>query len=153
MDNKKKLLLLILSSVLLFSFDRISKLHKLYTNNYSINKGTAFGFFSNFEYTPLVLILIALVVSFFCLFFYFRKKGFSYLHIALLLLFSGSVSNLVDRIIYRYVIDFITLNFLPIPAFNLADVFNFFGLLLLLVFILKNENRERSNGGRTGSSM
>jgi signal peptidase II len=49
----------------------------------------------------------------------------------LLVILSGAVSNMIDRLAYGCVIDFIDLKFWPV--FNLADVFIFFGAVLLLV--------------------
>ena len=47
-------------------------------------------------------------------------------------LLSGAVGNLIDRAQYGYVIDFIDINILNWPVFNLADSFIFIGVMLLL---------------------
>ena len=50
------------------------------------------------------------------------------------LLLSGAVGNLIDRVQYGYVVDFIDMhvNGFYWPVFNLADSFIFIGVLLLL---------------------
>ena len=47
-------------------------------------------------------------------------------------LLSGAVGNLIDRAQYGYVIDFIDINILNWPVFNLADSFISIGVMLLL---------------------
>ena len=50
------------------------------------------------------------------------------------LLLSGAVGNLIDRVQYGYVVDFIDMHFNGFywPVFNLADSFIFIGVILLL---------------------
>jgi lipoprotein signal peptidase len=65
-----------------------------------------------------------------------RKKQFLFL-LPFLLFWVGAIGNLIDPIMYGYVIDFIHIqigNVLNWPFyFNLADVFITLGMLLLLV--------------------
>lgn len=64
-----------------------------------------------------------------------------------LLVLSGAISNLFDRIFRGYVVDFI--RFSPILIFNIADIFILVGLLLLFFQkrelkcgIIKSKNQE-----------
>ncbi|MFA5777641.1 MAG: signal peptidase II [Parcubacteria group bacterium] len=50
---------------------------------------------------------------------------------SLVFILSGAISNIIDRIRYGCVIDFINLNFWPV--FNLADIFIVLGIIFLLV--------------------
>lgn len=58
-------------------------------------------------------------------------------------LISGSFGNILDRIRYGYVVDFLTLKLglwgqvLVLPAFNVADIIIVFSLILLIATILK----------------
>ena len=56
------------------------------------------------------------------------------------LIIAGGISNLLDRIFWKAVIDFIKLG--PLPIFNLADVTISLGLLLTLITELKIAKRK-----------
>jgi hypothetical protein len=51
--------------------------------------------------------------------------------LALLLILSGAVANIIDRLIYGCIIDFIDLKIWPV--FNLADVFICAGVIMLII--------------------
>ncbi len=75
--------------------------------------------------------------------------------VALILILSGAVSNVVDRLFFGCVIDFIDLKFWPAsnalpgiagwPVFNLADIFISSGAILLLVKYLKSYYNSKQN--------
>ena len=67
------------------------------------------------------------------------------------LVIGGAIGNLIDRIIYGYVIDFLDFNIFgySYPIFNLADTFIVIGIILLFIFSIiesrnQNENNKRS---------
>lgn len=61
----------------------------------------------------------------------FRKKSFNVFFLcALFLLLAGTIGNLIDRIIYGCVVDFINLKIWPV--FNLADTFIVLGAIIIL---------------------
>ncbi len=104
----------------------------------SINYGAAFSLLNNFGWTRILLITIAVFVMFFAAFFYFQNKKFTLIDFGLSLLFAGTLSNVFDRIYYGYVIDFIGFAFWPaFPAFNLADIANLVGVIILIWAIIK----------------
>lgn len=72
---------------------------------------------------------------------YTRKNIF--LIFSLSLIVAGAVSNLVDRLIFGYVIDFIS--FFDYSIFNLADVFIVGGVGLVLIWELKDEKLKIKN--------
>ncbi len=59
------------------------------------------------------------------------------------LLISGAVGNLLDRIIYKKVIDFITLPHWP--TFNVADILITVGITLALISLLRRKENENTN--------
>ena len=110
--------------ILLIILDQLTK----YLFPYTINYGAAFGILRG--YTTF-LIIISLIVVLIC-FYYFREKK---LRIGLSFILAGTISNLIDRIFLGYVRDFIDLKIWPV--FNLADSFNFIGVILIAYIVLK----------------
>jgi len=60
----------------------------------------------------------------------------------LILIFSGALSNLIDRLHYGCIVDFIDLKFWPV--FNLADAFITIGGIMIIIKIL-NPKHQISN--------
>ena len=108
------------------------------------NKGAAFGSFSGLSYVLVPLSAIASLALLFWLLFRFSHKELT-LNIGVVLMFSGAVGNLVDRIGYwaqsgRYVdgvIDFLKFTFWPsFPVCNIADYCLTIGIVVLVVGII-----------------
>ena len=59
--------------------------------------------------------------------------------LALSLVLSGAVSNLIDRLFYGYVLDFIDLRFWPV--FNIADSAITIGVLLMLAYLIAAKHK------------
>ena len=97
------------------------------------NDGIGFGLFSGLSYTNSILIVLGsiTVVGIFVLIFAKAKSRGS---ILLSFVIAGAIGNLVDRIRYGAVYDFIDLYIeqFHLPAFNLADVWIFIGVMLLM---------------------
>lgn len=110
----------------------------------SVNFGASLGLFTGWT---VLLVIIAMAVLLIIIYFYFivGKNIDNLAKIALILLFSGTLSNLLDRILFGYVIDWLTFSFFYFPAFNLADVSNILGALLLVIFLFKKEKNKTKN--------
>ena len=55
--------------------------------------------------------------------------------VSVIFIIAGAIGNLIDRIAYGGVVDFLTIeigNFTPFAVFNLADTFLSIGLILLI---------------------
>lgn len=106
---------------------------------YVENKGMAWGMFSSFQWV-IFSFRVALVSGLFVAFFKnaFVKKHF----IAFLLIAFGALGNIVDTIIYGYVIDMLHFTFWgrSYGVFNVADAMIFIGAFLAL--ITKEETNE-----------
>ena len=66
-------------------------------------------------------------------------------YIPFILLLSGSIGNLIDRIFKGYVIDFIDINILDFPNFNIADISIVSGVIVLLYIILLKSTKDNKN--------
>jgi signal peptidase II len=77
---------------------------------------------------PIILIIILLLIY---IFYLLNKKEKNISEIILLIIiFIGAFSNLFDRLVYGYVIDYLELKYFTI--FNLADVMISFGAIILI---------------------
>ena len=90
------------------------------------NPGVAFGLFARHEseYKALFFIVISIIAIIAILsIFHQSPENKRAVRIGLILIFSGAVGNLIDRILYKEVIDFIDFFYKGShwPAFNIAD--------------------------------
>ena len=107
------------------------------------NTGAAW---SLFEGSGILLIIIAIVAFFLLLKYqnYFMENKRNILAFALI--YGGLVGNLIDRVIYGYVIDYLHIYIFgfSFPVFNLADMAIVVGFLLIIIAIIKGEEHDRS---------
>ena len=96
----------------------------------SKNYGSAFGILQGYRF----LFIIAGIIVIFSII-YYRNRLENIGFYGGLLLLSGTIGNLIDRIFLGYVRDFINLGFWP--SFNLADSYNTIGAVLLVVYFWK----------------
>lgn len=146
MNNKVKISI---SSIILIVIDIVIKL--IISNNLILNQ--SISVINNFFYITYVkntgvawsilsgkinlIIVITLVIIMLLIIYIFNKKSYSVLEIiSYSMLLSGSIGNLIDRIIYGYVIDYLDFNILgyDYPIFNFADICIVIGIILILIF-------------------
>jgi signal peptidase II len=73
-------------------------------------------------------------------------KEQTYLGVAFALMLSGALGNLIDRVLFGYVIDFIDiyLGTYRWPAFNIADSVIFIGAALMIIDSFKNQPEKNT---------
>ena len=62
---------------------------------------------------------------------------------ALVLILSGGIGNLIDRVLHGYVVDFFATTFVNFAVFNVADCFVCIGVGLLMVAVIREECQNR----------
>lgn len=100
------------------------------------NRGVNFGLFSEFD-MRWILIGLALVISALVLFWVHRDGGSRWTFLSAGLLVGGAIGNVIDRILYGAVADFLNMSCCGIEnpyAFNVADVAIFVGAVGLVIF-------------------
>ena len=90
------------------------------------NSGVAFGLFAGqgSEYKSLFFVFISIIAVFAILiFFHQTPNDRKMVQNGLILIFSGAIGNMVDRLVYKEVIDFLDFFYGDFhwPAFNVAD--------------------------------
>ena len=77
------------------------------------------------------MVCVAIVV------FLLREKTVApLLRVSLSILLGGAIGNLIDRLLYGYVVDMIHVKFIDYPVFNIADSATVIGTILLAWYIL-----------------
>lgn len=120
--------------LLIIILDQSSKYFASYFGfNTTLNTGISLNLLSSLSASLLGLLSIIFIVFVFSLF----KKDWLKYPIASVLFFGGAVSNIIDRIIFGGVRDWLGIPFTSIDN-NLADWFIFVGLGMFLVFQVKD---------------
>jgi len=99
---------------------------------YTTNTGAGFSILQNQNTLLSWIAVIALGVIIYY-YSHFPKLGF-------LMIISGIIGNLIDRIMYGYVIDFI--NFKIWPIFNIADSLVFLGVVYTIIVWIREEKEK-----------
>ena len=100
------------------------------------NRGVNFGLFAEID-MRWVLVALAIGISGFVTAWVWREGGGRRVHISAGLLVGGALGNVVDRILYGAVADFLNMSCCGIEnpyAFNVADIAVFAGALGLVLF-------------------
>ncbi|MBL7154963.1 MAG: signal peptidase II [Candidatus Portnoybacteria bacterium] len=95
-------------------------------------------YFISFNSTPLYFLIgVVMLLLLFLFFRSWQRKDFLLL-VGFSLIILGGLSNLLDRIIFGYVIDWLRVFFLPISIFNIADLMIVGGIITLIGILIKN---------------
>ena len=164
MKNKRVILAIVLPCVLfalLLTLDLVSKhlidkslgtvgaskeiIHGFISFIYIHNSGAAWGIFSG---RPIFLIIISIIViALFIAFYVLRLRKFKdkislWLSVSLGFIAGGCFGNLIDRIAFGYVRDFINFDFMNFPVFNVADICLTVGIILLFIYFIFFYSKE-----------
>ena len=116
---------------------------KLFSFTYIHNEGMAWGML---EGKRIIFIILTVVILFACFFVYsniYNISKYAPVKYGIIVLMSGALGNMIDRIEYGYVIDFIEFDFIDFPIFNIADIYVVLSMILLFaVLIFRYSNEE-----------
>lgn len=130
-----------LSKWLVFGLPSKSILGNLLWFQSEKNTGAAFSMLSGNNWLFILITSLACVLLFYVLFSKkIMTKKLEKISVALIL--SGAISNLIDRIFFAYVRDFIYLKFVNFAIFNVADMAISIGAALLVIAILFIKEKE-----------
>ena len=114
----------------------INKDFLLFRLDFVKNFGAAFNIFSG---NRLFLSCISIIFSILLTYLILRKNTINLFDlISYSFILGGTIGNGIDRILRGFVIDFINLNFINFPVFNIADISINIGFIILLYNIFKN---------------
>ena len=142
----KKIFIIVIVSLVILLLDQASKqiiLEFLNSNKIHVykinsffnfveiwNKGISFGIFSDYNLSPILFICVSSSILILMLYLMTNINP-----IIQGMIVSGATGNLIDRIIFGQVFDFIDFHILGwhYPAFNLADSFIVMSIILILI--------------------
>ena len=114
----------------------INKGFLLFKLDFVKNYGAAFNIFSG---SRIFLSLISILFSILLIYLIFRKNTLNSIDLySYSFILGGTIGNGIDRIYKGFVVDFINLNIINFPVFNIADVSINIGFIILLYNIFKN---------------
>ncbi|MCG5051911.1 MAG: signal peptidase II [Myxococcales bacterium] len=122
---------------------------------YSENPGVAFGMFQDLQGGRVILTLVAAFALAMVVVYLRRADDRHYrLHAALGLIGGGAIGNLIDRIAYGRVTDFIVWRYQSFewPAFNIADAALVVGVGLMILDMIRAPKRHVSEGASSDAS-
>lgn len=171
MDELIKKSRLLIISLLVILLDQLSKtavvcyfqigdstpvLDNFFRLTYVLNPGGVFGSQLGSQNFYTAISVLALIVT--SWFFFRTRSGEIWLRIGLCMVLGGAVGNLIDRVRFGEVVDFLDFDFLNVnlppsrvlffdfpgfyldrwPVFNFADSFVLIGVVLIIVHLLKS---------------
>lgn len=102
---------------------------------YAENTGAAFSMFTGAKWFFVAVSLVATAVTIFLVFKYRKDIGITAI-IGLGMVMGGNLGNLIDRLRFSYVIDYVYVKIIRFAIFNLADACITVGAILLGIYIL-----------------
>ena len=147
--NIKTKLYFVTLSIFIVLIDQFTKYLMFYNKKLFINKdfllfkldfvknyGAAFNIFSG---SNVFLSLISIFFSILLIYLIFRKNTLNTFDLySYSFILGGTIGNGIDRIYRGFVVDFINLNIINFPVFNIADISINIGFIILLYNIFKN---------------
>ena len=149
MINKIKTKIYFLSlSIFIVLIDQFTKYIMFYNYKFFVNKdfilfrldfvknyGAAFNILSG---SRIFLSIISIVFSILLIYIILKKNNLNSLDLySYTFILGGTVGNGMDRILRGFVIDFINLNFINFPVFNIADISINIGFVFLIYSFFK----------------
>jgi len=113
----------------------INKDFLLFKLDFVKNYGAAFNIFSG---SRIFLSLISIIFSILLIYLIFRKNTLNSFDLyAYSFILGGTIGNGIDRIYKGFVVDFINLNIINFPVFNIADISINIGFIFILYSFFK----------------
>ena len=109
---------------------------------YLENFGGAFGIFQNKQPFFIVTTLITVVLIFIVYTNVPADKKYLPIRACMVFIMAGAFGNLIDRVRYNYVIDFLYFKLIDFPVFNVADCYvtvSLFLLAFMIFFVYKDD--------------
>ncbi len=142
---------LVVQGLDLITVERIDVLPPFLNFRMALNKGINFGIASDLD-MRWVLIAISVVISGIVISWLIREGGSKWTYISAGLLIGGAMGNVLDRLVYGAVADFLNMSCCGYEnpyAFNVADIAVFAGAIGLVIFTGNSKPKARPRKSKT----
>lgn len=109
---------------------------------YLQNNGAAFSILQDQQFFFYILTGVFLFAAFFILTRIPADARFRPMRLCILVLTAGAIGNLIDRIVQKYVVDFIYFRIIDFPIFNVADIYVTLSVTVLVILTLFKYNED-----------
>lgn len=104
--------------------------------HYLENRGAAFGMLQNAQIFFALVGVAFLAFAIYALVVFPVESKYSLLRFTIVMIAAGAVGNMIDRVLLKYVVDFIYFEYIDFPVFNVADIYVTVGTALLIILVL-----------------
>ena len=119
----------------------------LWIESPELNTGASFGIFKD---NTLVLAIISIPMIIFMIYVICSKKVYPsiFFKSAVGILLGGTIGNLIDRLVFKGVRDFIYFKSINFAIFNFADIFINVGVYMIIIYLIidlfkKDKNKQK----------
>jgi len=135
----------------------IPVIENLFSLTYIRNTGAAFGILADSHAgfrLPFLILFSLLAIAFIVMMLRRLPESERGLIVALTFILGGAIGNLVDRVVYGEVIDFLDFYWSRFhwPAFNFADSFITTGVMITFYYLVRSKGEELFSGPKSGPS-
>lgn len=124
----------------LASAQSIPIIQNVFHLTYVENRGAAFGMFQN---NQIIFVIVASLATIVGLYYLYTKKDLNIIaKTSIVLIISGAIGNLIDRLRLGFVVDYFDFRIFWEYVFNIADVYVVVGTILLCTYIVFFESKE-----------
>ena len=129
--------------------DAIVIIKDVFEIRYLENHGAAFGMMQNQKIIFLIITAVVLTLISYFIAKIPEEKKFIKLNISLAIIIAGAIGNLIDRVYFSYVRDFLYFKLIDFPIFNIADCYITIAtawLAIMILFFYKDEDFKFLSG-------
>lgn len=133
----------------------ISIIENVFELRYLENRGAAFGMMQNQQTLFVMFCVIFLVIGSIAYMKMPYTKRMLPMRVCMILIATGAIGNMIDRIRLQYVIDFFYFKLIDFPIFNVADIFVTVAAFLvgfLILFYYQEEEIDEMFGKSSKST-
>lgn len=123
-------------------FESKPVIKNVFSITYIQNRGVAWGMFQGKRVIFIIMTVLVLLVCFYVYANIADNDKFNFLKVLLVVLISGALGNMIDRIKLGYVIDFLHMEFIDFPIFNVADIYVVVSMILIFILIIFKYSNE-----------
>ncbi|MDU6985561.1 MAG: signal peptidase II [Terrisporobacter othiniensis] len=120
--------------------ESIPVINNIFNLTYVENRGAAFGMLQN---NQTIFIVVAAIASCYGIYYLHTKKMNNIGKIGIILVISGAIGNLIDRVRLGFVVDYLDFHIIWNYVFNLADCLVVVGTILLCIYIITSEEDKK----------